>query len=622
LLLPQALAEVTALVSKADEFTDEVELKPFESVVQERYSAERGWLRKRLEECLATGSLDIMTECGPRFPQPVQDAVLAIGLAVANADGVIEQVEFEALRRVAVLLDKNPDVAIGNWEAFNTAQKQAAWWNTLNVPPTISLEGLSKAYRDLARKCHPDRWHNADEGQRTAAAQQMKAINDAYAKARADLSDPRFKNRMAARAATERRKADEARREECRKAAGRFETIATTARETLENMPVCVDSAGSVRPSSKDVDQPARPDQSVTATTKLRASNAIEVASVSDPCSREQEKEIGAKQRESAKSAAEEPLHFELAAILVVLLVVFILMVASNRKPSTPVASNTATQNAIATTPSEATDFTGRETRMSELATGAREVPTTSVVTGQDLDAPVQATDAIDSKLAQRPANALQEDKLLAVPVPFFTSDMKRINAVNRIIEMMPFPVELETGPKNILVHADDVSDELRGISIATALAILLRPAGLAWEHDLQSGNGSIFKLVLANSAGWPIGHSSRDAGSELVTRLAVRLPLVEIDENPLPAVMKAFRSRLHVPVLIDHSSIAERARVDRQFSTIISYKANDLNYDQALEGLLGIVGLNYEARVDDGGAAFIWVSAPYYEGQAQSSSR
>jgi hypothetical protein len=170
LLLPQALAEVTALVSKADEFTDEVELKPFESVVQERYSAERGWLRKRLEECLATGSLDIMTECGPRFPQPVQDAVLAIGLAVANADGVIEQVEFEALRRVAVLLDKNPDVAIGNWEAFNTAQEQAAWWNTLNVPPTISLEGLSKAYRDLARKCHPDRWHNADEGQRTAAA--------------------------------------------------------------------------------------------------------------------------------------------------------------------------------------------------------------------------------------------------------------------------------------------------------------------------------------------------------------------------------------------------------------------------------------------------------------------
>ena len=51
-------------------------------------------------------------------------------------------------------------------------------YKILNVPSTASDEEIKKAYRELARKYHPDNYH--DSPLEDLAQEKMKEINEAY----------------------------------------------------------------------------------------------------------------------------------------------------------------------------------------------------------------------------------------------------------------------------------------------------------------------------------------------------------------------------------------------------------------------------------------------------------
>ena len=51
-------------------------------------------------------------------------------------------------------------------------------YKVLNVSPSASDEEVKKAYRDLARKYHPDNYH--DNPLADLAQEKMKEINEAY----------------------------------------------------------------------------------------------------------------------------------------------------------------------------------------------------------------------------------------------------------------------------------------------------------------------------------------------------------------------------------------------------------------------------------------------------------
>lgn len=51
-------------------------------------------------------------------------------------------------------------------------------YQILNIPPTASDEEVKRAYRDLARKYHPDNYH--DNPLADLAQEKMKEINEAY----------------------------------------------------------------------------------------------------------------------------------------------------------------------------------------------------------------------------------------------------------------------------------------------------------------------------------------------------------------------------------------------------------------------------------------------------------
>ena len=54
-------------------------------------------------------------------------------------------------------------------------------YQILNIPPTATDEEVKRAYRDLARKYHPDNYH--DNPLADLAQEKMKEINEAYSEA-------------------------------------------------------------------------------------------------------------------------------------------------------------------------------------------------------------------------------------------------------------------------------------------------------------------------------------------------------------------------------------------------------------------------------------------------------
>ncbi len=57
---------------------------------------------------------------------------------------------------------------------------QKDYYGLLGVGKNASDEELKKAYRDLAKKYHPDRFSTAPEAERKAAEEKFKEINHAY----------------------------------------------------------------------------------------------------------------------------------------------------------------------------------------------------------------------------------------------------------------------------------------------------------------------------------------------------------------------------------------------------------------------------------------------------------
>ena len=50
---------------------------------------------------------------------------------------------------------------------------------TLGVPLGAPPEDVRRAYLDLARRLHPDRWIDADGGERAEADRRMREVNEA-----------------------------------------------------------------------------------------------------------------------------------------------------------------------------------------------------------------------------------------------------------------------------------------------------------------------------------------------------------------------------------------------------------------------------------------------------------
>jgi len=196
----------------------------------------------------------------------------------------------------------------------------------------------------------------------------------------------------------------------------------------------------------------------------------------------------------------------------------------------------------------------------------------------------------------------------LAKPIEFVTNNVRAGNVSRRIVQDLALDFDV-TGPaRAAFARHEKVSDELEGLSSGTALAATLRPLGLVATPRKKDGQ---VRLLIGEageiSESWPIGWPPQDSPYKTAPALFEYLT-VEINEQPLLVAITAIQTRVKMPFLYDHNTMA-RDRIDPT-QAVVSLPLKRTFYKKALDSVLFQSRLRSELRVDDSGTPFLWISS------------
>jgi hypothetical protein len=202
----------------------------------------------------------------------------------------------------------------------------------------------------------------------------------------------------------------------------------------------------------------------------------------------------------------------------------------------------------------------------------------------------------------------VEVDDDLKKPLAFATKDVPATKAVEQLAQGLQHKLQIEPGVLKSLAEST-VEEDLQGVSAGTALAVILRPAGLVFTPERPSG-GSVQYRVSKPAAGhesWPIGWKADQPDAKILPDLYTKQINVEIEETPVTEAVEALQDRLKIPVLWDHNALAlhgiDPAKVE------VKLPAKKLTYSLILQRVLSQAKLKKELRVDEGGKPFLWIT-------------
>jgi len=168
-------------------------------------------------------------------------------------------------------------------------------------------------------------------------------------------------------------------------------------------------------------------------------------------------------------------------------------------------------------------------------------------------------------------------------------------------------PIVMDAQAERELAASGAVRDELNGLAVGTALAALIRPAGLILQP--RASNGRIEYVVADGRKGgapWPIGWPSQEGSGKLVPTLLEKEETQDV-EVPLADALAEIQNRVGVPFVYDYNGMA---MVDVDLGKMTAQlTAGEHYYGRLLTRLLTRAKLKYEVRQDDAGRPFIWIS-------------
>lgn len=172
----------------------------------------------------------------------------------------------------------------------------------------------------------------------------------------------------------------------------------------------------------------------------------------------------------------------------------------------------------------------------------------------------------------------------------------------------LTLPVVIDPSAREPIRRDSVVADQLVGMSSGTALAAVLRPIDLVMVPEKPPGAPVQLRITRANRApkSWPVGWPLEKKSIDLVPKLFEYLE-VEIVDTPLAETLQAIQSRLDVPVLMDHASLA---RHNLDISQVkVSMTSRRAYYKRILDRILYQARLKAEVRVDEAGQPLIWIT-------------
>jgi len=195
----------------------------------------------------------------------------------------------------------------------------------------------------------------------------------------------------------------------------------------------------------------------------------------------------------------------------------------------------------------------------------------------------------------------------LSRPVAFSTSGITRRAAVEGIAAQLGPPLSIEPALSDALAE-DSVAEQLQGLASGTALAYVLRPAGMCL---VPRGPGArpACAVVRArpNLQIWPVGWEPERPVRELLPAL-FEFHNVNVQNVPVGRTLEAIGKILKVPVLLDHNALA-RWGIDPA-KALVTHPRSRTTYGIALGKILFQAGLKYELRLDEARQPFLWVTS------------
>ncbi len=224
--------------------------------------------------------------------------------------------------------------------------------------------------------------------------------------------------------------------------------------------------------------------------------------------------------------------------------------------------------------------------------------------------------DGAEVALAEKQAFGLTAPQLVAVhedlssPVDFSTRDQHVGESVLKMISGIKTPVVLSREARKVLTGRETIVEELKGLSVGTALAAAVRPLGLVVTPHRKQGKNTEIHLVRFSDAeeNWPVGWPTETNGSRVAPKLFAKTDL-EIKGFPLKATMDAIEKRSGIPFLYDHNTLA-RKELDMSEIRVTLVRKNT-SYMTGIRKLLSQTSpqMFKELRVDENGKPFLWIS-------------
>lgn len=208
----------------------------------------------------------------------------------------------------------------------------------------------------------------------------------------------------------------------------------------------------------------------------------------------------------------------------------------------------------------------------------------------------------------------------LAQPINFPTKGETPRAILNRLQPKLTLRFAPDGDADRILRDAEPVQDEVKGLTVGTGLAMILRNYGLALRPEKSLGEATVYHIGQASVSAighdpqtssketdsWPVGtqwdKSPRDLAPVLMEFLNV-----EIDGYTLTEAVDAVAPRIKLPIYWDHAALAA-AHIDPAAIKVAVPKTRTY-YKRVLDRVLAQARLAGQLRTDEAGTAFIYIT-------------
>ncbi|WP_417847928.1 hypothetical protein [Thalassoglobus sp.] len=202
----------------------------------------------------------------------------------------------------------------------------------------------------------------------------------------------------------------------------------------------------------------------------------------------------------------------------------------------------------------------------------------------------------------------------LSTPVPTEVNgeQLKDILDALPIDKRYPLIVHPDAREKFFKVESATLSQELKGISAGTALAVMLREHGFGFRPQRMPDASiqlSIESLESVKDA-WPVGWETDQSvpRNQIVPKL-YEFVKTGFEEASLQRVLEAIASQTKTPILIDFR-LCQQKEID--VATVnVSYPTKQTAWSLVMESVVRQARLTSKIMLDEAGKPFIWV-APF----------